>query len=576
MLIELRIGQLAIVDELALPFGPGLTVLTGETGAGKSVIAGALGLLCGGHVPKELVRQGEECGWVEGVFDLADAPARRDELTRLGVRLGADQVLVLRRELRLQGRNRVLINGLVSSLALLEQIGPRLLAIQSQDQQRELADPAYARDLLDELAGAEPARRRAREAWTAHRDAAAELAARRREEAAATEQLDIWRYQAQELAQARLREEEPAELAERLGVLRHAGALQAGAAAALARLDGADGAAREQLAGAAGALRAVGGKSQRLAEVQSLLETAEAGVADAVQALRRFLDALDLEPQDLDALEERAALYADLQRKYRLDVPGLLQLLGDLQRRLERQDAAGAELARLAAAAAAARHRLQEAVLALHAARIAAAPGVGRAAAAKIRPLALPALEVEFRVGWRHDPAGTVEIDGRPVQATADGADRVELRVRTNPGERMGPVGDIASGGERSRIHLGLTALRRAAESPPLLLCDEIDAGLGMDAAQPVGRLLRELAAAGQVVCISHLPTMAVFGDSHWRVEKAARGGRTILTVHPLGGEARIGEIARLLGGEAGTGDTAPARLSYAAALLQEAARGGA
>ncbi|MHB8078266.1 MAG: DNA repair protein RecN [Candidatus Krumholzibacteriia bacterium] len=573
MLSELRIGRLAIVDELTIPFGPGLTVLTGETGAGKSLVAGALALLCGGAVPKGLIREGEECGWIEGVFDLGEAPAQREAMARAGVRVGSDGILVLRRELRLQGRSRVLINGLVSSVALLEQIGPRLLTIQSQDQQRELAEAAFARDLLDELIDAGALREAVQEAWGAFRAAEQALADRRGEEAAAAGQFDLWSYQLRELTEAALQEGEEEALAEELVVKRHAGALQGGCEAALERLDGAESPAREDLGAAVSALRTLAGKSRRVAEALADLEGAEDALAGAVTKLRHFLDALDLDAAGLDTLEARKALYEELRRKYRRDTAGLLDLRDELQERVARRDTADRDLARLAAAVEADRGRLGDAVAALHDRRVKQAPAVARRAVARIRPLALPALELVFTVTPRAAADGPVELAGQRCAAGPDGADRVTLQVRTNRGERMGEAGAIASGGERSRIYLGLTSLRRGGREPGLLLCDEIDAGLGMDAARPVAQLLRELAAAGPVVCITHLPTLAVFGDAHLCAAKTERDGRTVLTITAVAGEARVVEIARLLGGEGAGAAAAPVRRSYAEALLAQAGR---
>jgi len=573
MLSELRIGRLAIVDELTIPFGPGLTVLTGETGAGKSLVAGTLALLCGGPVPKGLIREGEECGWVEGVFDLGGAPAQREAMARAGIRVGADGMLVLRRELRLQGRSRVLINGLLSSVALLEQLGPRLLTIQSQDQQRELADASFARDLLDEMSGAGTLREEVRAAWGAFRAAETVLADRRGEEATAAGQLDLWSYQLRELTEAALEEGEEEALAEELIVKRHAGALQGGCEAALERLDGAESPAREDLGAAISALRALAGKSQRVAEALDDLEGAEDALAGAVTKLRHFLDALDLDAAGLGVLEARKALYEELRRKYRRDTSGLLRLRDELQERVARQDTADHDLAQLTAAVENCRGRLGAAVTLLHDRRQQQAPAIARRAVERIRPLALPALELVFAVTPRVAAEGPVEVEGRRCEAGPDGADRVSLLVRTNRGERMGEAGAIASGGERSRIHLGLASLRRGGPEPGLLLCDEIDAGLGMDAAGPVAQLLRELATAGPVVCITHLPTMAVYGDSHLCAAKAERDGRTVLTITALEGEARVVEIARLLGGEGVGAAAAPVRRSYAEALLAQAGR---
>ncbi len=571
MLIELRINQLALVDELVLPLGPGLTMLTGETGAGKSMIAGAMAILSGREVPKDLVRDGEELAWVEGVFDLSDSPLRLAWLERMGVRVGNDGILVLRREIRRHGRNRVLINGLTSSIAVLERIGEAVLAVQSQDQQRELEDPAYARDYLDARLGCEESRNRAAAAWKAWHEAVGVLAERRREEEADREKLDIWTYQRDELAAAHLDPAEEASLDESLALKRHANALSDAAAKALTALDHADAGARATLGRSLAALTPLADVSPRLSDIVALLGNAEAAAADASRDLDRFLDGLDLDPADLDALEERRSIYAELKRKYRRDIPDLLDYLAELEGRIERQQSAVSDIVSLEERVAETAAELVAEAEGLRARRIAGAGDVAREAAQRIRALSLPDLALEFRIAPRIDADSELLVDGENCRITAAGADDVRLLVRTNPGERMGEVADIASGGERSRIHLGLTALRRDRPEPPLLLCDEVDAGLGMDAARPMASMLRELSSCGQVVCISHLPTMAVAGDQHLTVTKQVRDGRTVLSLRKLDGDERIAEVARLLGGAAGRGnqdDDGGSRLAYARDLL--------
>ncbi len=568
MLLELRVSQLALVDDLVLPAAPGLTMLTGETGAGKSMIAGALSVLAGAQVPKDLVREGEDLAWVEGVFDLAERPRTCEFLARAGVRVAADGILVLRRELRRQGRNRVLINGLTSSLALLEAIGPRLLQIQSQNQQQDLADPDYARDLLDGLLECRDLQAAVGEAWTAWRDAEAALAARRAETEASREQLDLWRYQRDELAEAQLDPDEEAVLSERLALLRHSAALREGAAEALQSLAAGEGGARDALGHAQSVLSPLADLSPRLGEIAELLETSVTAAGEAQRSLDRFLDGLDLDPAGLDECEARQALYAELKRKYRRDTTALIDYRDELARRVERQDGADDDLAELTAERDRLCDRLAEAARLLHERRSGGAAGVARDAERLIRPMSLAALELAFAVDPLYDERGEIDVDGRPCRVERNGADRVSLRVRTNPGEGMGDVAVLASGGERSRIHLGLTALRRDRLEPPLLLLDEIDSGLGMDAAAPVARLLADLAAGSQVLCITHLPTMAVHGRHHWRVVKRGRDGRTVLDLERVEGEERVAEIARLLGGRDAADDAAEARLSYARDLL--------
>jgi len=569
MLVELRVGNLALVDEMIIPFSTGLTVLTGETGAGKSLIAGALSLLCGTKSTKDFIRRGEEIAFVEGLFDLSDTPEQRATIQALGIRIGADGILVLRREIRREGRNRVLINGLVSSLALLEQIGPVLLAVQSQDQTRELSDPGFACRLLDHLLHNEAALKAYQKTRKDYHGLVEALAQRRQETALAREQMDMWRYQHDELHAAGIRVGEEAELTEKLTLKRHASTLHDAAATALQHLAEGDYPARERLGECLAALRTTYDKSSRLECIWHDLLSAEETLAETTLELNRFLDELDLDSAGLDELESRLALYAELQRKYRCDTAGLCERLELLSERLARQESASDDLVRMEAELVDQVHQLTTVAGQLHECRRQGASSIAQQALATIKPLALPDLELEFRVSLYRDPAGPITLDKTHCRDLADGVDQVDLFIRTNPGEQMGKVGEIASGGERSRIFLGLILQQQQGPEVPLLLFDEIDAGLGMDAAIPVARVLRELATRGQVMVITHLPTMAVHGQAHLQVQKEVRDGRTKLTVRQLTDSDRVEEVTRLLGGEGwGDGDQGAQR-SYAMDLLQ-------
>jgi len=571
MLRELRIGNLALAEDLVLALGPGLTMLTGETGAGKSLIAGALGLLAGGRADRDAVRQGEDLAYVEGVFDLEGDAAARELAASLGVRVGGDGLLVLRRELRREGRGRVLINGLTSSLALLEQLGERLLAVQSQDQQRLLGRASFPGEFLDDVLDHGPLLAEMAAALEAHREATARLEERRREAAFAREQMEMWAYQHRELEEAGLDPAEEAELAERLALGRNARALLEAAGAARDRLTESEINARQLLGSAETVLAPLAADSPRVAAIVGLIRDASSAVGEAAGDLERFLDGVDADPAHLDELESRKSLYQDLKRKYGSDVEGLIEKMDELSVQLARQQDSAAELARLEEETAAARDRTAAAAAALRRSRLAGSPAVARRAAALIRPLALPDLHLEFTVEPDGDEDGPVAVDGLACRVTGRGADRVGLVVRPNPGEAAAEVARIASGGEKSRIYLGLAVLAMGDGDRPLLLFDEIDAGLGMEGALPVADLLERLAGAGQVVCITHLPTVAARGARHLRVRKSVAAGRTTVAVDELTGEDRVAEVARLLGGEdAGTADGGESRIAYARQLLGE------
>jgi DNA repair protein RecN (Recombination protein N) len=574
MLRELRVGHLALVDELVLPLDDGLTMLTGETGAGKSLIAGALSLLGGGKADPRLIREGEDLAWVEGVFDLVGNDAALAACAGLGIRVGQDGVLVLRRELRREGRGRVLINGLASSQALLEDIGGRLVAIQSQDQQRQLSRPAFAREFLDTALGLDAELAGMHGALAALHAAGAALAERQREEEFARRQTEIWAYQHRELTEMRLQEGEVEKLDEDLGVGRNARGLLESAARALEALGEGQPSARSLLGAAEGALASVESTSARLGAVVRMIRDAESLAAEAANDLQRFLDGLEVDPSKLDEWEERRTQYQALCRKYQRDVPGLIDLQAELTEQLERQRSAAGDLQALEDALSAAGRAAADAALVLRQRRRDGAAGIAKRAVELIRPLALPDLELKFVVEPDLDAAGPAALDGRQCRLTGHGADIVRLEVRTNRGEAPGDVAKIASGGERSRIFLGLSVVGDRAAERPLLLFDEIDAGLGMDNARPVAALLAKLAAGRQVLCITHLATVAVAGGRHWVVRKATRSKRTALSVTEVTAEERVDEVARLLGGAAGKQDAAETRVAYARELLARAQEG--
>ena len=568
MLRELRVGNLALVEDLVLPLGPGLTIITGETGAGKSLVAGALGLLSGAKAQRDSIRRGEDLAYVEGVFDLSENDALIDLVRSQGVRLAEDGILVLRRELRREGRGRVLINGLVSSLALLQELGERLLAVQSQDQQRELTRPGFARDFLDEVLGLEPELTAVRQVLADFRTLNEELGVRRREEEFARQQLEMWEYQLRELQEAGLDAAEEENLAEKIALGRNSRALLEAAGLARHLLTEGEVSARDLLGRAAAALQELTEASPRLADVLSRLLDAQAVTEEAGGDLERFLDGVDVDPSRLDELEERQQLYADLARKYQREVPELISFQEELETRVRRQRGAAGDIADLENRVAAAREALAAKALRLRQKRLEGAGPTARRAREMVAPLALPDVELDFAIDPDEQAEGPVEVDGKPCAVTSQGLDRVQLLVRTNRGEPFGPVGQIASGGEKSRLYLALSVLAQRERTGMLRLFDEIDAGLGMDNAVPVARLLSRLAGQGQVLCISHLPTVATHGSCHFKVAKEVVHGRTVVSVRELAHEERVEEIRRLLGGALPGQDSAASQEDYARRLL--------
>ncbi len=572
MLRELRVVSLALVDDMVIGLDGGLTMLTGETGAGKSLIAGALNLLAGGKGDKRLIREGEDIAIVEGVFDLSERPDDLAVFADAGLRMGSDGLLVLRRELKREGRGRVLINGLISSLSIFERLGPRLLSIQSQDQQRLLARPAFAGHFLDRSLRLGTELKRMSKAAFRFKRLKQELVDRRTEQGFADQQLEMWEFQWRELHEAGLSLEEEVSLREQLAFGRNLRGLLEGTASGLQDLCDGESNARLLLARAGGSLEPLAESSERLRSILKLITDAENLVNEAGVDLQRFSNTVNIEPGQLDVLEARQHVYSQLQRKFSRNVDGLLALEASLAERIDRQRSAGTDLEELQVELEKARQEMAAAAEDLRLKRRAGAPSLALQAEELIRPLALPELGLEFRVEPDSSAGGEIELDGEVCRVSELGADRVGLLARTNRGEGWNPVGEVASGGEKSRIFLGLSVLEAESGLTPLQLFDEIDAGLGMDNAVPVARLLHRLSRRGQILCITHLPTVAAMGGAHLRVHKAVHRGRTTVSVEVLEGPRRVEELARLLGGEKGSGENREAQMAYARQLLIEGA----
>jgi len=572
MLRELRVANLALVDDLVIGFDAGMTMLTGETGAGKSLIAGALNLLAGGKGDKRLIRQGQDLAIVEGVFDLTDRPGDLAAFSDSGLRIGSDGLLVMRRELKREGRGRVLINGLISSISIFERLGPRLLSIQSQDQQRVLGRSSFAGSFLDRALHLDEELERMSAVVSRFKEINRQLEDRTSEQEFANQQCEMWEFQWRELNEAGLSLEEEANLKEQLAFGRNLRGLLEGTASGLQDLIDGDGNARLLLARTISALEPLSGNSDRLENILSLIRDAENLVTEAGIDLQRFSDSVNIEPGQLDVLEARQHEYSQLQRKFSRDVPALLALEETLAGRIKRQRNAVSDIEDLKKELEIVRVEMEAAAGDLRSKRMDGAPGLALKAEELIRPLALPELGVKFQVEPDISSGGEIELNGQACRVNEQGSDRVILLARTNRGEAWNPVSDVASGGEKSRIFLGLSVLESERDLSPLLLFDEIDAGLGMDNAVPVARLLHRLSRRGQVLCITHLPTVAAVGDSHLRVHKGLFEDRTTVSVEPLTGARRVDELARLLGGESGAGKNREAQVAYARQLLDEGA----
>lgn len=535
MLRRLRIENLVLIREAELELAPGLNAITGETGAGKTILAQAIGLLLGARGDVSYVGPAGADAYVEAELDLPEGLLETDdELGPLAeLRPPGETGIVVARRVFGDGRTRAYAWGRGVAREDLTALGERLMAMSGQFEQRRLARPSYQLEVLDGFAGVAQVDRRAalRTAWRELQAARRHLEELSRGAAAAAARVDELRALAAD-TDGLGAESEPMLLAQRQR-LRHTGELVAAAATAAEALVPEDGQGAADLAGAASAaLRPVSHLASELAHAQADLDGVQAALSETASTLRGFATSLEADPGLLEHVEDELERLADLRRRFRCTTTDEL---------LERAETARAELAALGASGEperAAREALAEAetrtgclVAALSEARVAAAPELSRAVSAELRDLGMG--EGELRV----------ELRGR--EPSGSGAEEVIFLIRPNVGLPFAPVAETASGGELSRVALALAA---AAGSSATMIFDEIDAGIGGRTANAVGRVLRRLAERGQVVTITHLPQIAGVADTHFRVEKVP-GDPTHTTIHRLDDDERRAELERMLGG---------------------------
>jgi DNA repair protein RecN (Recombination protein N) len=567
MLRSLQVRNLAVLAGGEIELGAGFNVLTGETGAGKSLIVDSLALLAGARASSDLVRQGAEALSVAGVFDL---PAELGErLAAAGFDAGDE--LVVRREIGREGRNRVFVNDQPATLRLLQEVAPRLLRIYGQREELELLAPPQQRHWLDRSGGAVAAALAQRVAaayreWRALADRVERVAGDQRLRA---ERLDLLRFQAREIDEARPVAGEEDELRRDREALRHREAILRALGAAHAGVLDEEGAASERLARARSALAEVAGWEATAADALSELDELVARAQELGRALGERLAALETEPGRLDQIEERLARLERLLRKYAPTSAELIARRAAIAAELAELEADEGDREELEARAARALDDYAAAARELSAARRRWGGELAARLERELADLALGKARLEVGLERARREASPLRIDGEPVEFGAEGFDQVAFRFQANPGEAPLPLARVASGGELARVSLALQLATRGDESAdaPTLVFDEADAGLGGAQGAALGRKLRRLARAGQIVAVTHLAQVASHGDVHHRVAKRVRQGRAFAEVATLDREERVAEIARMLSGDKVT----PLSLEHATEMLAAA-----
>ncbi|MDX6605824.1 MAG: repair protein RecN [Solirubrobacterales bacterium] len=543
MLLELRIENLLLIERAELRLGSGLNAITGETGAGKTILAHSFDLLMGGKARAQIVRPGAGEAYVEGVFELPGGLLDDPELSEIAERLpeGATEVAIGRR-VSASGRTSAFIAGRSASAPELQALGSRLLAFYGQHEHRKLTLSGAQLETLDGFAGEEHLERR-RGYREAHSEVIAierELALIREREGARVRDLDILRYELEEIEVAKPDPAEEAELAPERERLRHAEALRGAASEALEALAGEDGGgASEAMGSAEAALAAQQGVDAHLDKLGETAMGLRVELQELAGELRGYAEGIEAEPGRLEQVEERLDVLDRLKRKHGGSIESVLAHAEHCRAEIETIEGAGERTDRLEADLTKAQRTRTDLAAQLSEVRAKSARALEKRVAAELDQLAMGGAKLE------------VALEPHPEGFGALGQERVTFRVATNPGMPVSPLRDAASGGELSRVMLALAG-QGARGGAATYVFDEIDAGIGGNTANAVGERLRALGTERQVLCITHLPQVASMAQGHFRIEKSVDGGQAIARVERVDGEGLVAEIVRMLGGDDG------------------------
>ena len=541
MLVELRAENYAVIDHAIAVFGPGLNLLTGETGAGKSIFVDALALLMGGKASVEVIRHGAEKAVVACVFEAtrgAEAILEENGIDAEG------NEIILRREILSSGKGRVFVNNQPATVSVLKQLAPELALVHAQSETVSSFDQAQQRILLDRFGGLSTEAVAA--AYARWREASAKLDDLLQGEQDRLRMVDLWSYQSKEIEQAHLTAGEDEALETEKRVLANAEKLYAAAMGAFDQLYEGGASAEVALRAALRNVEELAHYDGRFTEAAQQLQSARATLGDAAASLRDYAEGINASPERLAEIEDRLAQLDRLKRKYGKTIAEVIAFGEEVARKLAEVEDRDEILKALRADLAEATAAYKTAASALHTERKAAAAKLARLAETQINSLAM---KVKFEVD--------VKASEKESGWTSSGWDEVEYRIATNPGEPLKPLDEIASGGEMSRVMLALKVSveesaakpKTKTPTPRTLVFDEIDIGIGGRAAEAVGQKLKSLSRGQQVLCVTHLPQVAAFADQHFLIDKREAGGRTKMQVRLLDDRARTYEVARMVSG---------------------------
>ena len=557
MIETLSIHNIALIDMLELELTSGLNIFTGETGAGKSVILKAIGLVLGERASADIVRESAEFAKVEASVAPDDAhPMWHTDFAFRDV-LDPSDVVILSRQISAKGRSRCHVNGRLVNLKQLQAIGTLLVDIHGQHEHQSLFRNETHLKFLDDFGGSSETCQQVRQIYTRLRTLQREATSLADTLAASAREKELLEFEIEELSTANVESGEDEKLADEARLLKNAETLHASANMAYQQLGsdgpgtGGFGSPLERLEGAAKELTKLSELDSSLSELQARLESAIHEVEDIAAQIRQYADTVEFNQGRLDEITDRLALIAKLKRRYGNTIPEILDYYAEAEQKLEtiqlgseKQEAIQEEIRKTVEEA-------QHLCTALSAKRVHVAKHLSERIEKELRTLGMDKAEFHASVQFMPDERGVFQVDGKRYGFRSDGMDAVEFLIAPNIGSEARPIAKIASGGEISRIMLALKTVLVQVDEVPTLLFDEIDAGIGGRVADVVGKKLKELSAFSQVICITHLPQIARFADKHFRVEKKVVGERTLITAKALTAEEQVDEITRMYGGEA-------------------------
>jgi len=541
MLKELNIRNLAIIDDLRVSFADGLTVISGETGAGKSIIMEAVGLLQGDRATTDWIRSSEDAAVVEALFDIGSRPGLQEKLEALGFE--RQEEIVIRRIISRTGKNRAYVNGSLATLSALSLLGESLVNICSQHEHQSILNPEHHRAILDRFGNLEDLREAYRRLYDRYRDMEERIRAleKKREERLRTEEFLL--FQLKEIDDGEIRKGEDEALhAERI-LLAHGRTLREKAEASFASLYSDEGAVLERLSYSISNIKDIYRIDNNVKALLEQVEGAYYTLQDAAIRLRDYGKEVLLDPDRIGKIEERLEYLNRMKRKYGGTLESVLGKRDLLEEELRALSATESDLEKSRAEKLSLQPLLLEKAKRLSEGRKNAAAVLEGQVETELGGLRME--NTSFRVFFHRDCRESTD----PGTLSPSGADEIEFFLSPNTGEELKPLNRIASGGELSRITLAIRRVLAEKSDVRTMIFDEIDSGIGGAAAELVGRKLREAASHHQVLCITHLPQIAGFGENHFLVEKAVSGGRTKTTMRQLTEEERLQEMARMLGG---------------------------